>query len=332
MKVAIIGSFWFGSLEESYAYAFEQLGHTVARIDFEEEYRTVLPIQNKLVEKGGRTWWARIATLKTASLAIDARPDVILIIKGKLFDPVGIRELKKRLPKTKVINFNPDSPWEQANSSKQLSQSIPLYDIHFTWNRSLIQQFKNAGAANCYYLPFAYDPRLHFPVEPLPDNREYDLSFIGTYAPEREQLLTQLNGLNISVWGNGWEKATQLSKYKIMGNAIYGKDAVCEMNKGICSLNILRPQNEGSHNMRTFEIPATKNILLTTRSEEQSEFYIEAVDFFSYDSIEDIYNIINVLKTNEALQREIREHCYETVRPHTYIKRAETMLEMIFDR
>ena len=44
---------------------------------------------------------------------------------------------------------------------------------------------------------------------------------------------------------------------------------ICESH---ASLNIFRKQNELSHNMKTFEIPAMGGLMITKRSKEQDFF------------------------------------------------------------
>ena len=47
-------------------------------------------------------------------------------------------------------------------------------------------------------------------------------------------------------------------------------------------LNLFRQYNEGSHNMRTFEIPAVGGIQLTEYSTEQADFFKEGEEIFSF--------------------------------------------------
>ena len=58
------------------------------------------------------------------------------------------------------------------------------------------------------------------------------------------------------------------------------------MNDSAISLNILRDQNQSSHNMKSFEIPANNGLMLTTRSREQSFFFKENVCCYMYSSKE----------------------------------------------
>ena len=74
----------------------------------------------------------------------------------------------------------------------------------------------------------------------------------------------------------------QLRK-KWRGKEVYLQDQAVVLNAAKISLNILRIQNKGSHNMRTFEVPACGTFVLSERSPEIEEFFKkdEEIVFFS---------------------------------------------------
>jgi spore maturation protein CgeB len=326
MKVLISGAFWHGSLEESYARAFESLGWNVVRFDW-EQFARAHPLANMaLVDKLLRMRIAdRVGKWFTSTIE-DTQPDLVLVIKGQRISPETLSMAKQMLSDRMLVNFNPDSPWEPANSSRRLLESIPIYDAHFTWNKQLIPKFEMSGAKKVFYLPFAYDPVLHHPLKTDVPDVSYDAVFIGTYSPERDALLASLTGCNIRIVGNDWRKAKFVPKNWILSNAVYGEDAVRILSLGACSINILRPQNATSHNMRTFEIPATCNPMLTTRSEEQSEFFTEGEDMECFAAREDLRNKVQLFATDRDHAKSVAIKGHEKVREETYTKRARTML------
>lgn len=329
VKVLISGAFWHGSLEESYARAFESIGWNVARFDWERHQNdhplAGMALTNKLLR-------SKIAnrTGKWLNTAIqDAQPDLVLVVKGKMISPPTLIAIKQTLSDRPLVNFNPDSPWEPANSSRRLLESISVYDIHFTWSKQLLPKFIDAGAKKAEYLPFAYDPVLHQPLKGDLPPIQYDAIFVGTYSPERDLVLSSLEGCNIRIVGNGWKKAKYVPKDWILSEAVYGEDAVRVLALGACSVNLLRPQNRHSHNMRTFEIPATANAMLTTRSEEQAQWFQEGFEMECFATPEELLSKIKMLAGDPHHSRMIANNGYETVREETYAKRTRAMTSLL---
>ncbi len=297
-KILISGSFWHGSLEESYARAFESLGWTVVRFDWEQFARAHPLVGMAFADKLLRLRIADRVGKWLLSATEEVHPDLVLIIKGRTANPDILMKVRDALAGKPLVNFNPDSPWEPQNTSARLRRCIPVYDAHFTWNSHLITHFLESGAKAAHFLPFAYDPMLHYPVTKTGANPQFDAIFVGTYAPERDKLLSALQGCKIGIWGNGWERATQIPKEWIQSKAVYGEEATSVLDLAVCSLNILRPQNTGSHNMRTFEIPATRHAMLATRSEEQSQWFAEGESMECFASPEDLLEKIRLLNEN----------------------------------
>ena len=257
--------------------------------------------------------------------AMRFKPDVVFVIKGIHIPATTLRKLKDQIGESKLINFNPDSPWEPLNSSRQLLASIPIYDHHFTWNRGSLGRFQATGARSASHLPFAYDAKLHHPVE-VERTQEFDAIFIGTFDSHRDKLLAELSGCNIGIWGNGWKRASLIPKSWIQSEAVYGEAATRLLARSVCALNILRPQNEGSHNMRTFEIPATGSTMVTTRSAEQSQIFVEGEEMLSYTNSSELKNIIQDLNQNPDKAMRIGSAGLRRVRPETYAARALQIL------
>ncbi len=329
MKVLISGAFWNGSLEESYARAFEEIGWNVIRFDW-EEFARAHPLANmafadkllraRIADRVGKWFMSTIE---------EKQPDLVLVIKGRRIAPERLIEAKRILSDRPLVNFNPDSPWEPTNSSRRLLESIPIYDAHFTWNKQLIPNFENASAKKAFYLPFAYDPILHYPLKEDKPDILYDAIFVGTYSPERDKLLGTLSSCKIGIVGNGWRRAKFVPKDRILSNALYGEDATRVLSMGACSINMLRSQNSGSHNMRTFEIPATRHAMLTTRSTEQSEFFTEGESMECFATPEELLTKIQMLSNDREHARIIAQNSYERVREETYAKRARTMTSLL---
>ena len=320
LKVALIGSFWPASLEASYQRAFTSIGAEVLPVDFEKALANELGGRGPLRHLFGNRAALRASGQLESGIKRFA-PDLTLVFKGTRIPPDFLERLGKH---TVLANFNPDSPWERSNSSKWLIESIPLYHHHFTWSSVLMDRFSKHGARAVGHLPFAYDPELHSPVTER--STEFDVVFIGTYEPLRDATLTHLKHLNVAIWGNGWKRSKLVPKRWIKGAAIYGNEASHAMSRGVVNLNILREQNRGSHNMRTFEIPATANLMLTNRSAEQQQFFDEGTEILSYASAEEMIEQVRFALNRRDEAMRMGERSFERVRAETYAKRATEIL------
>lgn len=322
-KIAIIGEFWEASLESSYLRAFETLGCGVKPIDVTSYMAPLLPSSHIL-----RRFLRSSAALKASKRIVDHvrtfAPSLVLVLKGKWIPPSAI-ELMTRCCEH-VCNFNPDSPWEHSNSSRWIRSSLPLYSHHFTWSRRLLPKFISNGARVASYLPFAYDPYLH--LHSLQPSHEFKSVFVGTYDKHRDELLASL-GSDVAIWGNGWHQARRVSTDAVKGTAVYGRDAVALMARGNININILRPQNVGSHNMRTYEIPATGSCMLTTRSEEQSELLREGHEMLCYTGPEELKERVDWAASHPGIVKDIGLAAKARLSGETYTARAQQILNIL---
>jgi spore maturation protein CgeB len=322
LRVALVGSFWSASLEASYQRAFASLGVDVIPIDVEKALSSEIGGAGLLRHVFGERAALKAATVIEKQI-LQSKPDLVLVFKGTRIPPSLLVSIRRAAI---CVNFNPDSPWEAVNSSDWLIESIPHYHHHFTWSKQLLPRFTEAGAKSVHYLPFAYDPELHSLTSK--GATEFDVVFIGTYEALRDQTLAALKDFNVAIWGNGWEKSSMVPKSWIKGTAIYGKQAAEAMTKGVVNLNILRVQNTGSHNMRTFEIPATGNLMLTTESGEQQQFFAEGEEILSYANDDEMIEHVSRCIIDKARAEQMGMNAYEKVKHETYATRALEILNV----
>jgi spore maturation protein CgeB len=97
------------------------------------------------------------------------------------------------------------------------------------------------------------------------------------------------NGFGVDVYGHGWDK-TPLRKFPgiNISDAVYGQGFWKRLRQYRVQVNIFRKHNAGSHNMRSFEIPAVGGIQLAPWSEEQADFFSEGKEIFFYRDEDDL--------------------------------------------
>ena len=84
------------------------------------------------------------------------------------------------------------------------------------------------------------------------------------------------------------------------------------MNSKI-NLNVLRTQNKGSHNMRTFDIPACGGFMLHEYSDEVVDFFEPGKEMDTFKSAEECLDKIQYYLKNESVREKIALNGYNKV-------------------
>ncbi len=207
-------------------------------------------------------------------------PDLVLIAKGAYFAPATLAAVRAATGAS-MINWATDDPFNPASSTRDLVESIALYDLYVCTKRALMDDARRAGCSNAAYVRFGYKPQVHFPeVRASDDERrrfQSDVTFIGggddDRAPYFERLVRAIPELRLHLHGGYWNRYPKLRRYW-RGNAT-GRDFRLAVSGAKISVNLLRRANRDDHVMRTFEIPACGGFMLTERSATHDELFSE---------------------------------------------------------
>lgn len=228
------------------------------------------------------------------------RPTVVLIFKGMEISKASLAEARRK--GIRLVNYNFDHPYiffSRGTGNRFVREAIPYYDLHISYSsiiaKDLAQEFKVRTA----WIPFGF----HLSEE------EYDkvisesrpeinrACFVGNPDELRVATIKRLveNNVPVSVYGFGWEKF--LGAGKLVEIQAPRKPGSFWADPGEfwrvlrqyrVQLNFFRPHNEGSHNLRTFEVPAVGGILLTPESDEQKVFFEGQTEIFFYTSFDNL--------------------------------------------
>ena len=173
-------------------------------------------------------------------------------------NPNTLKKCKEITNKSIWINIYSDDPFNikpfNDTSNNNVLKSIALYNYFFIWSKTLKKKLiKFSKMKKIIFLPFGYDEFLH-KKKKSKKIIDFDISFVGTADEERNNLLQKLNKYKIIIAGDGWQKFSFNKNFKVINRSVNAKlNAKIIANSKIC-LNILRKQNDKSHNMKTFEI------------------------------------------------------------------------------
>ena len=328
MKILLVGDFSLGSLGLSYLNSFKKLEANVTTFDHKQEYK------NRFLYYFFERCFNKALNKKFYELIRLNNFDFVFILKGAFIFPWTLQQIKKTT-NTMLFNFNPDNPFNlnRGASNDLIRRSIPFYDCYFIWGKFLMPELIKAGAKRVEYLPFAYDPDLHYSRNlSVQDKAIYgsDIAFIGSWDKEREWWLEKIEKYDLAIWGNGWKKLAMKSplRKKWKEKEVIGEDfsKVCSASKII--LNLVRKQNANAHNMRTFEVPACKGFMLTTRTKEQCEFFEEGEDIACFETQEELKDKIKQSLNDSEARQNMSESAYKKIQGHSYDVRVKEILDI----
>ena len=153
------------------------------------------------------------------------------------------------------------------------------------------------------------------------------LCFQGNPDKYRADMLSMLasNGLEVDVYGQDWERTKLAGMKNVLVYPIAARPDFWRKNQEYrVQLNLFRQYNEGSHNMRTFEIPAVGGIQLTEYSTEQADFFKEGEEIFFFrgkeDMLEKASEILQMPESSISLVRNNAQKEMFRIRLYIYIK------------
>lgn len=231
------------------------------------------------------------------------------------------------------LNYLTDDPWNPAHRASWFLDALPHYDIVFSPRRSLIQDLHGNKCQSVQYLPFAYDPTLHFPdPTAYPQDSEIDVLFIGGADSDRIPMIERLvsAGIEITLYGGYWDKVADLK------SCSYGHADLQTMRRATTtakvSLCLVRRANRDGHVMRSFEIPAMEGCMLAEDTQEHRAIFGEEGQAVLY--FRDIPEMVTKLKwllahDEERARLASTAHQLITGGKHTYRDRLETMLGIV---
>ncbi len=332
-KILIIGSKEKFSLENMYLRALKSCGH---KVNFIHTYNINKNFFYRFLWKFFKSYIYIIFRHKIINYFYynKKKYDLIIIFKGLYLNKIFFSKLKKFQKNAKWINIFPDDPFNTNKfediSNQNFLESIKLFDFFFIFSQKILKKLKTKyPSRNIEYLPFGYDHFRHKIYYKF-KKKKYDLSFVGTADQKRYKFLKKLKEFKIILAGNGWDKFQLTNNVTYLGN-VDAKEFSNMVNNSIVSLNILRDQNENSHNMKTFEIPAFGGVLLTKRSHEQNLFFPENTGSLMYGNIAELKKKIYFAKNNNKKISKIKKRSKNIIQKHSYKNRSLFILKNIFN-
>lgn len=342
----------FGSTSRGFYDAFQTLGIDIHTVDLNHFRSRNTPFHAKLYYKlrGSRPFAKDIIRLNEAVVQATQEHKPHLLF----FFP-----LSYVLPETLIITrrygsnfaFFVDDMFNPVNQTFNFAESIKYTDCILTTKSYNVPEFQAAGAPLTVFVNNSYAPTCHYPVTLTPDDyRRFggDVTFVGTFRPERADFLGQLicslpSSTRISIWGGGWHKLNrpiywrQRNRWATWGRlkqCIRGGEVLCEDMSRVFRANkinlcLLNHANRDVQTTRTVEILASGGFMLAERTDEQRALFEEGREAAYFGSVDELVDKIHYYLAHEDERQSIAQAGYDRcmASDYSYIDRARFVIE-----
>jgi spore maturation protein CgeB len=269
--------------------------------------------------------------------ALRGRVDAVLIISGLYLNPNGLRLLRAaRVPSGVIFTESPYQDDEQA-------ECAGLVSCTWTNERTSVEPLRRANART-WYLPGAYRAGFHQPAEPDLTLPAHDVVFVGTFFPERIDLLAAADwtGIDLGLYGNidasdrrrpGWRTLRRFYRGGSMSNAaataLYRRAAVGLNLNRTCTWisgeqHVLSAE---SLNPRAYELAACGAFQVAQARAESADVFGESVPVF--DTADQLTALVQRAVAYPGWRAAAAAEARRAVGPHTFDARAAQVVAQL---
>lgn len=354
MKVMVVGEFTWPWYQEACARALESLGCEVLRFSCHEEFRTREP------QGGEPRFRSQLHRLQYGLLAgplvsqvnrrllecvAAGRPDVVLFYNVHFIRRATVAALKVRFPEIllcQYANDNPFSPRARWRIWRHFRASLPLFDVHFSYRESNLEEFRRRGARQVHMFRSYFIEEEDAPLgaESIAPRFRSDVVFAGHYEDDgRLEALEALSraGYRLNLFGGGWSAAlpklppdSPLRRLFPVSPATGDeyRQALCGAKVALCFLSTL---NRDTYTRRSFQIPAMKVAMLSQHSDDLAAMFAADQEAVFFRSTGELLDKLAWLLANDGRRREIAEAGHRRVRAdgHEVVDRMRDWLRVV---
>lgn len=232
------------------------------------------------------------------------------------------------------VNFLTDDPWNPGNGAAFFWTALREYDAVWSPRRANLEDLRQHGCKQVAYLPFGYNPELHFPDSPkTADERERfecDVAIIGGADADRLPIALALAraGLKLKLYGGYWNRHTELVPFWC--GFVHGRELRLAVNGATVNLCMVRKANRDGHAMRSLELPAMGACLAVEDTLEHRELFgqdADCVEFFA--ELQEMAAKVKALCARPERARMLGDKVFRRIcreSHHTYADRLRQML------
>jgi spore maturation protein CgeB len=333
-KVLILGSNHPAALELIYSSELTKLGVSnkilgIQNIFLENYTKSFL---NKIIYRFGISKIESNIQIIIKSEILEFKPKSVIVFKGMEIQPKTLQWIKSR--GIQVVNYNPDSPFifsSRGSGNKNVTNSISLFDYYFTYDKTINKELENRSVKSAI-IPFGFDCS-GFNYKDIEEKAEIlKLCFLGNADKFRIDFLKQIaqKGVKIDVYGENWSSFNLHKNISIFGPK-YGQEFWSTLQNYAIQLNLLRPHNLDSHNMRSFDVLGAGGLMLAPRTSDHQTYFSEFSEVFLFSDLKEaLQHIQFILNLSFSERNKIRQAArLKAKEQHTYKHRTLQLLKYL---
>jgi spore maturation protein CgeB len=226
--------------------------------------------------------------------------DYVWIDKGNFITKELIFQIKTY--NCKVIHYCQDHIGSYShNFGKDYFSSLPYIDLQITTNRSDYVYYENFGY-NVILDKFCYCVPENLTKVDL--KKEYDIAFIGHHEEYTEKVIRQLSvNFKVTVFGPKWIKVSRVCDVKPY--TVWGDDYINTLKKSKIVLSLYSRYNLNTNTLRPYEITAAGSLLVTERTKDIENDFIDRKEIICFDNIDELNNVLSYYLQHEDEREEI---------------------------
>ena len=251
------------------------------------------------------------------------RADLVLVISGLNFHPIGLWLLDQmRAPRIPVAVVFTESPYEDRQQKEWVSAHPEA--IVFTHDRF------SARRHGWHYLPHAFDPDVHRPVDPDPDEA-CDVLLVATGWPARQELIEKVNWTGIKLrligpWPNllAGHPLKAVHEDACLPNSdlprLYASAKIC--------LNHFRPHPQAeSLSPRSYEVAGCGAFQISDPRPELIEIFGETVP--TYRDASELEGLLRYYLAHDDERRQLAARARALIQGETFLKRVSELMRVV---
>jgi spore maturation protein CgeB len=263
--------------------------------------------------------------LQLIKMAREYQPDVVFLYGSNVFaSPITIRTLQTKLGCQVVL-------WEVNNRifGGIQAECVPLYDAIFTLDSYLIPILRVMGGHQISHLCACMDPQEHFLTalsEPDRGRFETDICFMGSPYPNRVEILNQLTGYKLKIYGSKWRNYPALNRF-ISDEPVMDITKLKIFSGARVSLNIHGEHMINGENFRVFEVAACGGVSFSSPKPDLLRCFEPGAEVVIFEDIDDLHRKLDHYLARPDQLQEIGQAARKRVlAEHTYSHRAQIIL------
>ena len=185
------------------AKGFIRLGHDVRIFNHLQSLRALSPFKSRSLSS---RFYKKKVDAQLAKLAKNYQPDIVYLSFAKFVDFQTINTVRQACPDATFIGGDGD-PWPSLKNGR-IETAKALDIVLATNNGSFLQDYRDAGIENCFFMPNMCDPDIDHPYQ-VDKKWESDIIWTGTTSHHagnndhsREMIIKAIEKLeNVKIYG-----------------------------------------------------------------------------------------------------------------------------------